>query len=152
MFEGDDKILVVYKDGNYEITDQELTQRFEADKILLIQKFDPEKIISAVYYDHDKSQFNLKRFKIETTTIHNKFLFIKEGAENYLEAVTTDENPVLIIKTGRGSAAKEQKMKVANLVEVMGWKAVGSKLLDFAKSTELQWEQKPNSKKQTELF
>ena len=152
MFEGDDKILVMYKDGNYEITDQELTQRFEADKILLIEKFDPEKIISAVYYDHDKSQFNLKRFKIETTTLHNKFFFIKEGAENYLEAVTTEENPVLIIKTGRGSAAKEQKMKVANLVEVMGWKAVGSKLLDFTKSTELQWEQKPGNKKQTELF
>jgi topoisomerase IV subunit A len=152
MFEGDDKILAVYKDGNYEITDQELTQRFEADKILLIEKFDPEKIISAVYYDHDKSQFNLKRFKIETTTLHNKFFFIKEGAENYLEAVTTEENPVLIIKTGRGASAKEQKMKVANLVEVMGWKAVGSKLLDFTKSTELQWEQKPGNKKQTELF
>ena len=152
MFEGDDKILVMYNDGNYEITDQELTQRFEADKILLIEKFDPEKIISAVYYDHDKSQFNLKRFKIETTTLHNKFFFIKEGAENYLEAVTTEENPVLIIKTGRGAAAKEQKMKVANLVEVMGWKAVGSKLLDFTKSTELQWEQKPGNKKQTELF
>jgi topoisomerase-4 subunit A len=152
MFEGDDKILVVYNDGHYEITDQELTQRFEADKILLIEKFDPEKTITAVYYDHDKSQFNLKRFNIETTTLHNKFFFIKEGAENYLEAVTTEENPVLIIKTGRGAQAKEQKIKVANLVEVMGWKAVGSKLVDFSKSTEIQWEQKPGGKKQPELF
>ena len=152
MFEGDDKILVVYNDGHYEITDQELTQRFEADKILLIEKFDPEKTVTAVYYDHDKAQYNLKRFNIETTTLHNKFFFIKEGAENYLEAVTTEENPVLVIKTGRGTQAKEQKLKVANLVEVMGWKAVGSKLVDFTKSTEMQWAQSQSNKKQQELF
>ena len=50
-FGSEDKILVIYNDGNYEIKDQELTQRFDADKILLIEKFDPEKIISAVYLD-----------------------------------------------------------------------------------------------------
>src|SRR5690606_1921447 len=67
-FEGDDKVLVIYHDGQYEITDQELTQRFEADKVLLIEKFDPEKIITAIYYDNDKLQFNIKRFRIETNT------------------------------------------------------------------------------------
>src|SRR6202000_1546993 len=124
------------------ITDQELLQRFEADKVLLLEKFDSEKVVTAVYYDHDKLQFNVKRFKIETTTLHNKFLFIKEGANNYLEAVTTDQQPVLLVKTGRGAQAKEQKMKINSLVEVTGWKTVGSKLIDFSKSTELQWEQK----------
>ncbi|MEO6932527.1 MAG: DNA gyrase/topoisomerase IV subunit A, partial [Chitinophagaceae bacterium] len=59
MFEGDDKILVMYRDGNYEITDQELTQRFEPESVLLFQKFDPEKTITAIYYDHDKMQFNI---------------------------------------------------------------------------------------------
>jgi topoisomerase-4 subunit A len=152
MFEGDDKILVVYNDGNYEITDQELTQRFESEKILLIEKFNAEKVVTAVYYDHDKQQFNLKRFQIETTSLHNKFFFIKEGAENYLEAVTTVDNPVLIIKTGRGAQAREQKLKPANLVEVMGWKAVGSKLVDFSKSTTIQWDEKTNGKAQPELF
>ncbi len=81
-FEDEDQILVIYNDGNYEITDQELTQRFEADKVLLIEKFDPEKIISAVYLDKEKLQYNIKRFKIETTTLHNKFFFIKEGEGN----------------------------------------------------------------------
>lgn len=152
MFEGDDRILVVYRDGQYEIIDQELTQRFETDNILLLEKFYPEKIVTAVYYDHDKLQFNVKRFKIETTTLHNKFLFIKEGANNYLEAVTTDPQPVLLIKTGRGAQAREQKMKINALVDVTGWKTVGSKLIDFSKSTELQWEQKGGDKKQTELF
>ena len=40
-FDPEDKLLVIYNDGNYEITDQELTQRFDADKILLIEKNDP---------------------------------------------------------------------------------------------------------------
>lgn len=154
MFEGDDKLLVMYRDGYYEITDQELTQRFEADKMLLIEKFSPEKIVTAVYYDHDKLQFNVKRFKIETTTLHNKFTFIKEGPNNYLEAVTTDQEPVLIVKTGRGAQAKEQKMKLDKLVDITGWKTIGSKLIDFSKSTELQWEQKEkeDDKQQQELF
>lgn len=142
MFEGDDKLLVIYNDGNYEITDQELTRRFEADKLLLIEKFDPEKIITAVYYDHDKLQFNIKRFYIETTTLHNKFFFIREGADNFIEAATTDPDPSVIIRTGKGALAREQKMKVARIVEVMGWKAVGGKLADYTKTTQIEWEQK----------
>jgi topoisomerase-4 subunit A len=54
-FEAEDKILVLYKDGSYEMTDLELTQRFDAEKILLIEKFDPEKVITAVYADSTKS-------------------------------------------------------------------------------------------------
>ena len=45
--------------------------------LLLIEKFDPEKIITAVYLDNEKLQYNVKRFKIETTTLNNKFYFIK---------------------------------------------------------------------------
>ena len=150
-FEGDDKLLVIYNDGNYEITDQELTQRFDADKILEIEKFDPEKIITAIYLDNDKMQFNVKRFKIETTTLHNKFFFIKEGEGNRLEAVTTDQEPVVLIKSGRGAQAKTQKIKINNLAEVMGWKAVRTKIFDLNKSVEITWDVK-NSKKQQELF
>ena len=51
-------------------------------KLLLIEKFDPEKIVTAIYLDNEKMQFNVKRFKIETTTLHNKFFFIKEGEGN----------------------------------------------------------------------
>ena len=51
------------------ITDQEMTQRFDAENILLIEKFNPEKIISAVYLDKKNLQYNVKRFKIETTTL-----------------------------------------------------------------------------------
>jgi topoisomerase-4 subunit A len=73
----EDKLLVVYDDGNYEITDTELTQRFEPEKISLIEKFKPEKVITAVYLDAEKEQYNIKRFKIETSSVKTKFLFIK---------------------------------------------------------------------------
>lgn len=151
-FEADDRLLVVYNDGNYEITDQELTQRFEADKILLIEKFDPEKIITAVYLDNEKLQYNIKRFKIETTTLHSKFFFIKEGEGNRLETVSTDEEPVLIVQSGRGSQVRKAKFKTAKMVEVMGWKAVGAKLADFSKSLTMEWEQPKGKDKQPELF
>jgi topoisomerase-4 subunit A len=38
-FEAEDKILVIFNDGNYMITDLEMTQRFDAENILLIEKF-----------------------------------------------------------------------------------------------------------------
>jgi topoisomerase-4 subunit A len=153
MFE-DDKLLVIYNDGNYEITDTELTQRFDADKILLIEKYNPEKIITAVYLDNDKLQFNVKRFKIETSTLKSKFLFIKEGDGNRLEAVTTDKEPILSVQTGRGTTVRKAKFKIDKMVEVMGWKAVGAKLMDFSKTVEMQWEERPKEEptNQAELF
>ncbi|HXB08548.1 MAG TPA: DNA gyrase/topoisomerase IV subunit A, partial [Puia sp.] len=155
MFEGEERLLVIYQDGNYELTDTELTQRFDADKILEIRKFDPERIITAIYLDNEKLQYNVKRFKIETTTLHNKFLFIKEGEGNRLDLVTLHPEPVVVIKSGRGAQAKTQKIKIAGFVEVMGWKAVGSKLFDFSKSVEFEWGHKEEAKEkppQQELF
>jgi len=152
MFE-DDKLLVIYNDGNYEITDTELTQHFDADKIILIEKFEPEKIITAVYLDNDKLQYNVKRFKIETSTLKSKFLFIKEGDGNRIEAVTTDEEPVLAVQMGKGLQVRKAKFKIAKMVEVMGWKAVGAKLMDFSKTAEMQWEKhQEENNNQPELF
>ena len=151
-FEPEDRILVIYNDGNYEITDQEMTQKFDPEKVLQITRFDPEKIITAVYVDNEKKQFIVKRFKIETTTMKTKFLFIKEGDGNYVEAVTTDEEPILAVQQGRGSQVRKAKFKIAKLVEVMGWKAVGAKLVDFSKSVEMEWVKSKESDKQPELF
>jgi topoisomerase IV subunit A len=150
-FGPEDRLLVIYNDGNYEITDQELTQRFDADKILLIEKFDPEKIITAIYLDSEKAQYSIKRFKIETNTLHNKFMFIKEGAGNHLEAVSTEEEPVLIMQSGRGAQVRKAKIKTVRAVEVMGWRAVGVKLTEYTKSLTMEWEQK-KKQDQPELF
>lgn len=151
MFQPDDKILVVYSDGNYEVTDQELTQKLDADKVILIEKFNPEKILTAVYADMDKKQFMVKRFKIETTTLKNKFLFIKEGDGNYVEVVTTDAEPVLAVQQGRGAQVRKGKLKMTKIAEVTNYKTVGTKMVDYSKSTEMEWV-KAKGSEQAELF
>ena len=151
-FEAEDRLIVIYNDGNYEITDQELTQRFDPEKVLLIEKFNPEKIITAVYLDNEKLQYNVKRFKIETSTLHTKFFFIKEGKDNRLEAVTTDDEPVLHMQSGRGQMVRNAKIKISKVVEVMGWKAVGAKLTEYSKSVEMEWEKKKGDDLQGDLF
>lgn len=148
-FEPDDRILVIYNDGYYEIADQEMTQRFDPATILLIEKFDAEKTISAVYLDKKNLQYNVKRFKIETTTLRNKFFFIKEGDGNYVEAATTAEEPLLAVQTGRGEQVRKAKFKINKMTELMGWKAVGVKLLDYSKSVQMEW---VGASKQPELF
>jgi topoisomerase-4 subunit A len=153
-FQAEDKLLVFYHDGTYMITDQELTQRFDPENVIRIEKFNPEKTVTAIYLDNDKQQFNVKRFRIETTTLHNKFTLIKEGEGNYLETVTTHPEPIVMIKQGRGAQARTSKIKIHDFVEVMGWKAVGNKLADFSKSTEFEWvmKEKKEENEQPELF
>jgi topoisomerase-4 subunit A len=138
----EEKLLVIFDDGNYEITDTELTQRFEPEKILLIEKFNPEKIITAIYLDAEKELYNIKRFRIETSSLKTKFLFIKEGKGNRLELVTADEEPVLILHTEKGAQVTTQKIQIAGFVEVMGWKAIGNKLVSYSKNAEMEWETK----------
>ena len=152
VFEADDRILVIFRDGNYEVTDQEMTQKLDTEKIIFIEKFNPEKVITAVYEKKKKKQFMVKRFKIETTTIKNKFLFIKEGEGNYVETVTTMEEPILAMQQGRGAQVRKGKLKITRIAEVTGYRTVGTKLADFSKSTEMEWV-KPNADdKQPELF
>jgi len=125
-----DRIIAFYKDGTYELTDFELTNRFDTDQLLLIGQFDPEQIVSAVYYDAKSKQYNAKRFVIETQTLKNRFLFIREGAGNHLFFVTTRPDPVLLLRSGgrKKSDMTETEIALAGQVEVTGWKAVGTKI------------------------
>jgi topoisomerase-4 subunit A len=151
-FDGDDKILVLYKDGNYEITGQEITQRFDVDNIELMEKFDPEKIITAVYLDHEKLQYNVKRFKIETNTLNSKFLFIKEGKDNRLMKATTASEPILDMQSGRGTQVRKAKIKLHKVVDIMGWKAIGNKLTDYSKTDQMEWIEVEKPTAQGDLF
>src|ERR1044072_2424604 len=127
-FEGEDKIFVVFKNGSYELTNYELTNRYEPDDVIYIEKFNPEKIVTAIYYDADKKQFNAKRFKIETQTLNNKFVFIKEGQGNYLELATTHSDPIVLLRTGKKRNPDEEEVNLNEFVEVTGWKTVGTRI------------------------
>jgi topoisomerase-4 subunit A len=128
-FDEKDRIIVFYKDGTYEITDFDISNRYDADNVVLIDKFHPEKVISAVYYDAKSKQFNAKRFMIESQTLRSRYSFIKEGEGNYLELVTTQQEPVLVLAKGKKkSELTEEKVSLHETVDVTGWRTIGSYL------------------------
>ncbi|HQV06206.1 MAG TPA: DNA gyrase/topoisomerase IV subunit A [Chitinophagaceae bacterium] len=151
-FEADDKIIIFYTDGNYEMTDQELTQKIDADNIVAIEKMDPEKIISAIYVDKKANHFMVKRFQIATTSLKTKISCIKAGKGNYLAMISTDAEPILAVQQGRGAQIRKGKLKIAKMATVKTYRAVGSKLVEFSKSTTMEWVQSKENVTQTELF
>lgn len=129
-FEGEDKIIVFFKEGSYELTGFELTNRFEADDVMLIEKYNPDKIISAVYLDGDSKAHFVKRFKLETTTICKKFLFISEAVGSKLEVISTKPDPKIKVDFVKGKyiSPPSEEISIKKLIEVKGWKAIGSKI------------------------
>lgn len=128
-FEETDRIIAFYKDGSYELTDFELTNRYEPDNLVRIEKFNPDKVVSAVYFDAKSGNFYAKRFKIESQTLKNKYQFIKEGDGNYLELVTTRPEPVITIKSGKKKTEfTEETIALHDMLEITGWKTIGTKL------------------------
>ncbi|MBL7852499.1 MAG: DNA gyrase/topoisomerase IV subunit A [Cyclobacteriaceae bacterium] len=129
-FDGDDQILAITSSGNYKITGFDLTTRFEPEKTILVEKFHPKKVISAVYWDGESKQHFVKRFKIETITPDKEFNFISEGIGSRLEYVTTSDNPEVEIEVVKGKG-KDKETEVVNLediIDVKGWKAMGNRL------------------------
>jgi len=130
-FTEEDKILTLYSDGTYNLCNTELSNRFDAEKVIRIEKFKPTAVVTAVYFDSDKKQFNAKRFVIETLTLNQRFQFIKEGEGNYLEWASTHPSPVIKLKTGKKKyLPSEQIINLEEHVDVMGWKAIGNKLCE----------------------
>lgn len=130
-FEEKDKIIAFYKNGTYELTDFELTNRYEIEDLIKIEKFDPEKVITAIYFDKKSAAFYIKRFLIESQTLKNNYLFIKEGEGNYLELVTTQQEPVFSLMSGKKkSELTEEQLDVNEQIDITGWRTVGTKIGD----------------------
>lgn len=131
MFDLTDRVIAFYKDGTYELTDFELTNRYEIDDLLKIERFDPEKVVSAIYFDAKSQYFFAKRFKIESQTLKSKYHFIKEGEGNYLQFVTTAAEPILLLKSGKKkSELEEEEVTLNEMIDVTGWKTVGTRFAD----------------------
>lgn len=125
-FDEKDRIIVFYKDGTYELTDFELTNRYDIDNIVLIEKFNPKKVVSAIYYDAKSKQFNVKRFVIESQTLKTRYTFIKDGEGNYLKMVTTQQEPIVIVRTGKKkSDLTEETFHLHESVDITGWRTIG---------------------------
>ncbi|MGL4631151.1 MAG: DNA gyrase/topoisomerase IV subunit A [Leadbetterella sp.] len=129
-FEANDKILVIYKTGEYELTNFELTNHYEPRQVQLIAKFNPSGIVSCIYYDGDGKNYHIKRFQIETTTLDKKFLFLTEHNRTELMMVSYDHKPRIQIKLKRTRKSDTEvvNFNVDEMIDVKGWKALGNKL------------------------
>jgi len=129
-FDGDDQVIAITKSGNYKITNYELTNRYEQEKTILVEKFHPKKVISAVYVDGESKQYFVKRFLIETNTPDKEFGFISEGIGSRLEYVTTSESPEIEVELvkGKGREKETETVNLEEIVDVKGWKALGNRL------------------------
>ncbi len=125
-FDEKDRIIVFYNDGTYEVTNFDITNRYDADNVVLIEKFHPEKVVTAIYYDAKSKQYNAKRFIIESQTPKSRYNFIREQPGNRLELVTTQQEPVVIVRTGKKKTDwKEETFYLHEQVDVTGWKTIG---------------------------
>jgi topoisomerase-4 subunit A len=132
-FDGDDKIIAFQRNGSYKITNYDLNNRYEPEKTLLLEKFNPEKAVSAVYVDGESKQYMVKRFMIETSTLDKEFGFISEGIGSRLIVATTSDTPEIEMEVQKAKD-KPKKIEVVNLeeiIEVKGWKALGNRLSEY---------------------
>jgi topoisomerase-4 subunit A len=127
-FHDQETILVIYKDGNYELSDYELTHRIESEKVILIEKFNAEKVISLLYYDASVESHYIKRFVVETQTTNKKFNCISESEGSKIILASSNDEDKFKVSIGKKRSAIEKNIVPQKFVEVKGWKAIGNKL------------------------
>ncbi|MDA3781277.1 MAG: DNA gyrase/topoisomerase IV subunit A [Bacteroidales bacterium] len=128
-FTGDNKILVITKSGKFKLTSFDLSNHYEKD-LQIIEKFIPEKIFSAIYYEADLEYYYVKRFKIEET--NTLVSFIGDNQESSLIKVTEVEYPRFeVIFGGNHSHRENEIIEVADFINVKSYKARGKRLSNY---------------------
>jgi len=128
-FGGDDKILVVTKNGFFRHTGFDLSNHFE-DNILIIEKYRPGKVYSAVYWDADQKYYYVKRFMIEES--EKPQCFINENPESKLISITEVEYPRFELQFGGKHKKRDNEIiEVAEFIGVKSFKARGKRLTSF---------------------
>lgn len=90
-FEGSDKVLAVFGNGSYYTTSFEIVNRYQGD-VLRIEKFDPGKTFTALYYDGESKSFYVKRFSF-TVSDNTPVSFISDSPKSYLVDISDDAYP-----------------------------------------------------------
>ncbi|MDC1451690.1 DNA gyrase/topoisomerase IV subunit A [Vicingaceae bacterium] len=127
-FKADDKILTIMQSGHYKLINTAITNHFD-DDLIVIEKWNPRKPVTAIYFDGDKEDFYVKRFLVDDSD--KKILFITEHEKSLLELVSTDHHTVIDINFAkpRGKDAKEnEQLDLLEFISVKGMKALGNKL------------------------
>jgi topoisomerase-4 subunit A len=141
-FAADDKIFIVNKDGEYYFTNFDLTNHYD-DDLLVIEKFNPKRVISAVYYDAEDGFTYVKRFLPEPT--EKRMLFISEADGSQLILLQTATYPRLELKFAKdkGKERENEEVDVNEFIAVKGFKAKGKRLSQYKISKVIELEPLP---------
>jgi len=128
-FSGEDKIIAFAKSGNMELSPYELSHHFE-DGIFLIEKYEPEKTYTAVFFDGEQKYYYLKRFKVEET--EKMVNIIGDNPNSKLIELTNTKNSELEIFFGGKHKSRENEiLNSDDFIAVKGIKARGKRLTTF---------------------
>jgi topoisomerase-4 subunit A len=128
-FGGDDKILVITKNGYFRHSGFDLSNHYE-DNILVIEKYNPGKVYSVVYWDAEQKFYYVKRFMLEES--EKLQCFINEDPESKMISITEVEYPRLEIHFGGKHKSRDNEIiEVAEFIGVKSYKAKGKRLTSY---------------------
>jgi topoisomerase-4 subunit A len=127
-FRGEDKLLIINQSGIVKTLTPEVTMHFDDDMIVM-EKWEPKKPISAVYFNGEKGMYYVKRFLIETEG--KEEFFISDHPNSQLEIVSTDWKPMaeVVFAKERGKDRKENlEVNLEEFIAIKGLTALGNQL------------------------
>ena len=126
-FKGDDRLLLITKEGIVKTIIPELSLHFD-NNILLMEKWVPEKPISVIYYDGEKERVFVKRFVIENE--NREELVITEHPKSQLLFVSADWRPMaeVVFTKEKGKEKENLTVNLEEFISVKGIKALGNQL------------------------
>lgn len=126
-FRPNDRLLIITQSGKIKTIIPELSTHFEEDMIVL-EKWNPKKPISAIYFDGEKERYFVKRFLIENE--NKEEIFISEHDKSQLEIVSTDYRPLaeIIFAKAKGIQKENITVNFEEFIAVKGIKALGNQL------------------------
>ncbi|MDH6535438.1 DNA gyrase/topoisomerase IV subunit A [Parabacteroides sp. 52] len=150
-FHSEDSILVVLRNGDFYITNFDLSNHYE-DNILSIEKYNPHKVWTAALFDADQGYRYLKRFQLEATA--KKQNFLGENPNSRLFLLTDEAYPRIEVVFGGNDSFRESLILDAEeFISVKGFKAKGKRITTFEVSTmnELEPTRFPDAGNQPEV-
>ena len=125
-FSGENKLLLVNNDGNSRVVTPDISLHFD-DKMIRIEKWIPQKPLTAIYFDREKERYFIKRFLIESETKEDNF--VKDGGE--LLFFNSDWRPVIEVEFFK-PRDKENipplEINVEEFIAIKGFKALGNQI------------------------
>ena len=128
-FQGEDRILVVNKNGTYYTTDFDLNNHYE-DGYLVFEKFDAEKVWSAVFFDAEQNYYYLKRFRFEDSVKLNSIIGEAEGSQ--LVCLSGELHPRFeVVFGGKYEARPPEIILAEEFIGEKSYKARGKRITTF---------------------